>query len=99
MLRASCPMPPPPPHPSANQQLTFAEALDCLVYLIIFLQLSGSLCSVVVRVLDSHPRERRFASRDQQDLFSAFEREGGGDGWRAGTRGEGQARRAGTKYF
>jgi hypothetical protein len=90
MLRASCPMPPPPPHPSsnspsANQQLTFAEALDCLVYLIIFLQLSGSLCSVVVRVLDSHPRERRFASRDQQDLFSA--------------RGEGQARRAGTKYF
>ena len=51
----------------------------------------------MVRVEESHPRDRGFASRDQQDLFSAFER--GGDGWRAGTRGEGQARWAGTKYF
>ena len=28
----------------------------------------------MVRVEESHPRDRGFASRDQQDLFSAFER-------------------------
>ncbi len=83
------PPPPPPPHPpgnsaSANQQLTFAGTLVCLVYVInFFVKISWSLYSVVVRVEDSDPKERGFASRNQQVLFSAFER-GEGGGWLAG---------------
>ena len=57
------------------------------------------MCSVVVIGEASGQGVPGFYSR-QQHLFCmlAFECKGGA-GWRAGTRGESQTRRAGTKYF
>ncbi len=56
----------------------------------------------VVRGEATGQRVPGFYSRQQHLLYLAFEWGGGGVGgasWRAGTRGESQARRASTKYF
>ncbi len=106
MLRV-CPLhypPPPPPgnSASANQQLYF---LSTGLILRSFVILTRSLYNVVVRVEASGQGGCRFYSRQKQCL--AFMGGGGnrwragtyrfcvqgGDGWRASTRGEGQARR------
>jgi hypothetical protein len=109
----SPPLPPPTQQLSLSQSaVVFSEHWFDQCILRSFVHFARSLYSVVVRVEDSGQGRRRFYSRQEQcmtfiggggeDRWRAGTysfRVQGGDGWWAGTRGEGQARRASTKYF
>jgi hypothetical protein len=107
------PSPPAPPHPpgnsaSANQQLSFSQHWFDQSILRSFDNFVRSLCSVLVRLLVKEGAGSTPGGSSLQLLKGGKNawRAGtysfcmqGRYGWRAGTRGEGRARRAGKKFF